>query len=518
MAAGERFADEPELSLGARTARGSVITAAFLAAINVLGLVKIVAAAGFLGASEYGVWGLIAVTTGFILALGAVGVDDKYIQQDHPDQRAAFQIAFTLQCGLALLLAAAIVVAMPLFALAYDQPDVVAPGMALAVALPAAALGTPLWIFWRRMDFLQQRRLQIWDPVVSLVVVVGLAAAGLGVWALVIGTTAGAYAAAFAAWRASPYPLRLRYEPGALREYASFSWPLFVAAVSAVLVALIPSLVASNELGLAAVGAIALATTIAQFVYRVDEVLTQVIYPAICAVRDRVDLLYAAFSRSNRLALLWALPCGAGGALFAGDFVEHVLGEDWRFAVTLVQVLAVTAAINQIGFNWTAFYRALGRTRPIAAGNLVFLAAVCAIAVPLLLAEGVDGYAAGMAVATGVFLAVRLALLARLFPIGRMLVEMAPAFVPALAATGVVLALRVAPGDGRPVWRVVAELVVFGAMTVALTALTQRELMREVLGYLREGGISWRPRRTAASPTTAVRAGPGEPPPGESPG
>ena len=49
--------------------------------------------------------------------------------------------------------------------------------------------------------------------------------------------------------------------------------------------------------------------------------VTQTLYPAICAVKDRPDLLFESFWKSNRLALLWAAPIGAAAALFAGDFV-----------------------------------------------------------------------------------------------------------------------------------------------------------------------------------------------------
>ena len=35
-------------------------------------------------------------------------------------------------------------------------------------------------------------------------------------------------------------------------------------------------------------------------------------------------------------------------------------------AIPLIQAFGLTAALNQIGFNWTAFFRALGDTRPIA--------------------------------------------------------------------------------------------------------------------------------------------------------
>lgn len=481
---GDRFVGVSDLDLASKAARGSIVNGGFLAAINVLGVVKGVAAASFLGASEYGVWGLISVTAGFVLALGAVGIDDKYLQQDRPDQRAAFQVAFTLQCAMVAILGVGIVAAMPVFALLYDQSDIVAPGIVLAVAMPAAALQAPLWIYWRRMDFMRQRTLQIWDPVVSLITVVGLAAAGLGVWALVLGTIAGAYAASIAAVLASPYPLRWRWERGALREYASFSWPLFVGALSMVLIMLVPALVASRVEGLAAVGAIALANIIVQFAYRVDEVLTQVLYPAICSVKDRTDLLLAAFSKSNRLALLWSLPIGAAGALFAEDFVDHVLGAKWSIAVTLIQVLAVTAAVNQIGFNWSAFYRALDRTRPIAVVNFVLLAAVLGVAVPLLASHGLDGYAAGMAVATTLTLGVRFYFVSRLFPL-RHLVHLLRAVLPTVPAVLVVLVVRQVVESGRSPVRALAEVVLFLGVAAAGSLVFERALVRETVGYLR---------------------------------
>src|SRR3712207_7244809 len=48
-----------------------------------------------------------------------------------------------------------------------------------------------------------------------------------------------------------------------------------------------------------------LATTISQFSNRVDDVVTDTLYPAICAVKDRRELLFESFWKSNRLALLW---------------------------------------------------------------------------------------------------------------------------------------------------------------------------------------------------------------------
>jgi O-antigen/teichoic acid export membrane protein len=485
-----RFVGSPTLSLRVRAARGVLVNAGFNIAVQVLTAIQGLALAGLLTVEQYGLWGLITVTLGTLLWLGAVGLDDKYIQQDEPDQTEAFQVAFTLQSALCALFMVVVAVAMPLFALAYDEPELVAPALVLGLAaMPAIALQTPLWVFYRQMDFVRQRRLQLWGPVVSLVLLVPLAIAGFGIWAAVWATLASSWVMAFVAVRASPYPLRLRWRTGAVREYTSFSLPLFVSSSTGVLTAQIPVLVAANSLGLGAIAALTLANTIAVFAYRVDHLVTGTLYPAICAVADRLDLLYETFSKSNRLALMWALPCGAGVVLFAEDFLVLVLGEEWRFATLLVQVAGAAAAVNQIAFNWSAFYRARGQTVPIAIVDATAFAVVMLVGVPLLASDGLTGYAIGIAAATGVGLALRLVYVARLFPALRIAAHVGRAALPTVPAVAAVLLVRLLDGSRTP-GRALAEALLFLVVGAAASIAAERRLLAESLRYLRGRALS----------------------------
>jgi hypothetical protein len=122
-----------------------------------------------------------------------------------------------------------VLAAVPVMALVYGEPSLLAPGLVVSLAVIGAALQTPIWPYYRSMDFLRQRLLQAVDPLVSLVLTVGLAAAGLGYWALVIGVVAGDVRRCGGRGVELPVRLRLRWTPGALRAYASFSWPLLAA-------------------------------------------------------------------------------------------------------------------------------------------------------------------------------------------------------------------------------------------------------------------------------------------------
>lgn len=480
----QRFAGDA-ITLRARTGRGTVINGAFLVGTSGLNLIKGLAVASFLTTTQYGTWGLLLAAFTTILSLGSVGVDDKYVQQDDRDQQRAFEIALTVQSLLGVIFFTAVLVGMPMFALLYGRPEVIAPGMTFALAIPALVLQMPLWAYYRRMDFARQRSLQAIDPIVSIVSVLALAVLGLGVWALVCGELLGTWAATVAIVRCSPYPLRLHWERSAIREYTRFSWPLFVGALSTVLMIQVPITVSSRLLGVAAVGGLALAANISQFTTRVDDVVTQTIYPAICAVKDRTDLLFEAFWKSNRLALLWAAPLGAAAALFASDFVHYTIGEKWRFAVPLIVTFGINAALNQIGFNWTAFFRARGETRPIAVVSAFGLLSALALAVPLLIVDGLVGLGVGLCVATSLTVAVRLWYLRRLFPALPMLGHVIRGISPTLPAAATVLALRALhPGTNTALWAA-GEALTFAAVAIIGTWLSQGKLMRESIGYLR---------------------------------
>lgn len=503
MPAAERFVGEP-IPLRARTARGTVVNGVFLVGTNSLTLIKGLAVASFLTASQYGTWGLLMAAFMTLLTLGSVGVDDKYVQQDDPDQERAFELAFTFQLLLGGVFFVAVLIGMPLFALLYGRPSMIAPGMTFALAIPALALQMPLWVHYRRMDFMRQRRLQAVDPVVSIIAVLGLAIAGLGVWALVCGELLGTWCAALVILRASPYKLRLRWDRDALREYVRFSWPLFVGAISTVLVVQVPVALSSRLLGVAAVGGLALASNISQFTTRVDDVVTQTVYPAICAVKDRRDLLYESFWKSNRLALLWAAPLGAAAALFAGDFVHYVIGEKWRFAVPLIAAFGINAVLNQIAFNWTAFFRARGETRPVATASVVGLVATMAVAVPLLAIDGLTGFGVGMVIATAFSVALRLWYLRRLFQYLPVAGHIARGIGPTVPGVVVVLGLRLLHSGSSSLGWVLAQALIYAVVTIAVTYVSQGRLLRESIGYLRRPGSAGAAVGAAEGPAASV--------------
>ncbi|MDX6678055.1 MAG: polysaccharide transporter, family, partial [Solirubrobacteraceae bacterium] len=449
-----------------RAARGTIDNAIFLTSVNTLALIRGFLVAGFLSTTEYGIWGTVLVVLATLALLRQIGIGDKYIQQDETDQERAFHKAMTFEVGLSVVALVGGLALVPLLAAIFDRSDIVAPALVALLVVPAYALQAPLWIFYREMDFVRQRKLQAVDPVLGFVLAVALLIAGAGYWALIVGIVAGAWAGAFVSLRASPYRLRLAFDRETLRAYASFSWPLLLAGGAAVVVGQGLLIVGEAKLGLGGVGIIALASVISQYSDRADQAITQTIYPTICAVKDRADLLYEAFVKSNRLALMWGAPFGFGLALFAEDLVQFAIGERWRPGIGLMQAIGVAVAIHQIGFNWDAFYRALNRTKPVGVAAGIAIVAFVAIALPLLASDGLRGLALATLLVEGVNFAVRMFYLRRLFPDFRFLRHTVRALLPSAPAVALILALRLAFGEEHALLAALAMFALYVVVTL----------------------------------------------------
>lgn len=487
-------------SLRQHTARGAVINSLFQIGFAGLGLLQKVAVAAFLTASEFGLWGIVVTTLITLAWLKQIGISEKYVQQAEGDQTQAFQKAFTLHLAYTLCFYVVVVLALPLYALIYGRAEIIVPGLIASLVLLGSALQTPIWVAYRQMRFVRQRSLEAVNPIVSTAVMVPLAAVGLGFWSLIIGIVAGSFAGAAVAIITCPYPLAWRFDRKALADYFHFSWPLLASSASSLVVVQGSIIIGNYTVGLAGLGALALASNFAMFADKVDTIIRRTIYPAVCAVRERTTLLFEVFTKSNRVALMWALPFGAGMALFAPDLVEFVLGERWREAGPLLQAFGLIIAFRQVAFNWVSFFSAVGNTRPMAVNGLVQVAAFATVTAPLMFWLGLTGYAIGMATSVGVELVVRSYYLSRLFEGFRILRHILRAVAPSVPAVALILVVRVLSGAERTLGLALAELALYALATAVATYAFERRLVHEMWGYLRRLGrpAGVQPGRVAA--------------------
>lgn len=480
----------PRTELRRRTVRGAMVTGGFLVGIDGLVLAQGLIVTRVLGPRAIGLYGVVSTTVISLIALKRVGIDEAFVQQEEADQEREFQFAFTLELALSVVMALVILAGAPLVAQIYSQHQLLALMASLAYLPIAFALQAPLWIFFRRMDYRRQRSLQAAQPLVSFLVTVPLAlATDLGVWSIIVGQVAGYVVAVGAALVVSPYRLALRWDRAVAARYLRFSAPILLTVLATMLVALGQILAIKLHDGLAAAGYITLAVTLTRYIDRADQIVTATIYPAICAIQNQRRALEELYLKSNRATLMWVLPYAAGIVLFAPDLIKFILGPKWEPAVILLQGLAVTGAITQLGFNWFSFYRAHGDTGPPAVEAATGSAGFFAFAIPGLLLDGFDGFVLGRIGAALLTLVVRGVFIRRLLPDVRYRSVLAPTLVPLAAGAAAALALRWALwGDHRTLLQALAELALFVGVYTTFAVWRERPLVTELLGVLRGGG------------------------------
>jgi drug/metabolite transporter (DMT)-like permease len=153
--------------------------------------------------------------------------------------------------------------------------------------------------------------------------------------------------------------------------------------------------------------------------------------------------------------------------------------------VPLIQIIGVSTAIYQLGFNWSAFHRAIGRTRPQTVYAVVGLVTFLAVPLPLLFARGATAFAWGLFAVNVVAGAMRWAYMKQLIPEVKIASFIGRAVVPPAAAAAPVLLLRQQLNPPHSLGTMMAEIVLFVAVYAGTTFLLERELLREALGYLR---------------------------------
>jgi O-antigen/teichoic acid export membrane protein len=491
-----------------RTVRGVAVTAAFLVLIDGIVLLQGLIVTRLLGPDTIGLYGIVSITVMSLIALKRVGIDEAYVQQESGAE-GEFQRAFTLELGLSSAFGLAICIAAPILAAVYGESELLPLTLATAYLPIAFALQAPMWIFFRRMDYVRQRSLQAIVPLVTFAVTVPLAAVGVGVWSLVIGAAAGNAVGAVAAIAASPFRLALRYDREAARRYLAFSGPVFVSAGALLAVQQGQILSFGVVKGLAGAGFITLAVTLTRYVDRADQIVTAALYPAVCAVQGRTARLTELFEKSNRVTMMWTLPYAIALVLFAPDLVTFVLGHKWEPATILIQGLAGAMGLTQIGFNWFSFFRAHGWTRPPAWEGVVSVAAFGALAVPGLLVWGSGGFVGGRIAAVALTLGVRARFLRRLLPGVRLVPLVMRAARPVALAAAAALALRgITWGGHRGAVEAAFEVGLFAVVYAVAVLRLERPLIHEVRTTWRSPAMATAqaaPRPSCSPPRAASR-------------
>lgn len=428
-----------EQRLGTRTLRGMFWSYGSYIGTRGSSLLATAVLTRLLAPSDFGLVALAGTFMTFLDMLQGLGVGNALVVVKDDDVEAQAETAFAVSSTVGLLLAVITAAISPLAVALFHQPRLYSVMPALGLTFFFYGLGSTHYaLATKRMDFRSRTIAELVDALFRGGVGVTLALAGAGVWALVIGYSAGNIAMDIVLFKLVPWRPRFRPRRRHLRKLLGFGGATTAVGIMAAFLAEFDNLVVGKVLGVTALGYYSIATKLPYlFIISLASVAGDVLFPAFATLEH--DEMGGAFLTALRYTAMVALPLTAIFSVLARPITLAVFGPHWGPAVGAAQVLCLWAVMSPVSMVCGNALKSRGR-----ADIVLYLAIPQAIAIVvgslLFVRDGIVVISWVQAVIAVVAQAFTILLTMRMFslrPRG-VLVSIAP---PLLASAGLALAL-----------------------------------------------------------------------------
>ena len=357
-----------------------------------------IALARLLTPAEFGLVGMIVVFTGFASSLADFGLGASLIQKPSVSQ-AHLTSVFWLNVAAGAFLTLLFCAAAPLIAGFYQEPRLTLLTIAMASTFLLGSLSVvQSAMLSKSIDFRARFRIESVATIVSGSVAIALAWAGTGVWSLAGQAIALAATRTGLLWRSSTWRPTWSFDRAAMAEPLRFA--RHMAAFSTIIYwenniekMVIGRLIGSVPLGVYNVAERLMRTPSTT----ITSTAGAVMFPTLSLMQADIESVRRVYLRSNRLIAAVTFPAMAGLIAVAEPFILVLLGEKWRGAIPLLQLLCL-AGVAQSLYNTSGWiYLSYGRSDlQLRSGIYAFLARIVGMLIGL--RWGVTGIVCGYVV------------------------------------------------------------------------------------------------------------------------
>lgn len=365
-------------------------------------LLVALALARILAPDEYGLAGMALVFGSFILIFSDLALGQAIVQRrtlSAADKATAFWTSVGAGVGFTLV---GIGLSGPV-AEFFGEPRLRPMIMVLSLNFVISSIGTTQSaLLVREMAFRGLEIREIAAAGAGAATAITVALAGGGAWAIISQQLAVSIVSTVLVWMYSSWRPTLHFSTASLRGLAGYTANVLGTNTVTQLRATTDNILIGRFLGTSALGAYALAYNIILVPFnRVAVPVAQVLFPAMSRIQDDPGLVAEYWRRSIRMLGAFAMPALVGLVLVAPDFVPVVLGEKWKDAVPVIQLLAVVGLLQTLQFLNPIVLQALDRTSLLFRWSLAsYAAAVVAFVIGL--HWGIVGVAAAFLVAASI--------------------------------------------------------------------------------------------------------------------
>lgn len=328
-------------------------------------------------------FGLVA-SAGVILLAGQIVADlgiGRAMVQKETLTTLEIRAGFTSSVLLGIVLTTLLIVGAPLVGALFDSPDVVPVTRGLAFVLVATQMGVPAEaLLLRDLRFKVTALVELGAFVTGyLVVGIGLAAAGAGVWSLVGAAVAKALIQGVALLAIVRHPMRPVLAWGPVKRLYAFGSQVSVVAVVEYLSLAVPPTAIGRLQGQFALGQFNQSNRIVELPFvNLSQAMSDVLFPAMSRIKQDRGRVAGAYLTAVRVTGGVLLPTSAGVAVAAPELVAVLLGDQWAPAARVLPILAFHASVLMLSHYAAVVCEALGVLRPKIAIQSVTLALLLA--------------------------------------------------------------------------------------------------------------------------------------------
>jgi O-antigen/teichoic acid export membrane protein len=501
-------ADGKRPSLTAQTASGLRWSYVGTAALLVANLAYIAIISRLLGPVAFGLMALANLVVLFAQYFVRMGIASALVQRP---TLTGDEVRAASTAGLALgaFCFGAVWLLTPLISGLFHQPTLSPVLRVLALSfLPEGWSMTGMGLLRREHRFRELSIITAGTYVLGFLVVgVGLALLGAGVWSLVAGALVSNVSQAVWQYALLRHPVRPPVRLGPYRSICGYGMRLSGAHVMDYAGSNLDTLVVGRFTGTAVLGQYSRGYTLVfqPLGYYLTQALTSVLFSSLSRIQRDTARLRKAFLSVLELGAVVLFPICAGMAVAAPQLVLAVLGPQWNLVAALVPWFAVAggcAVVSRFSQSVAEARADLKASMGVQVVYLVVLASCLALALQFR-SRGVWVFAAAVAAGEMLRHLGYLALMRRL--LGLSAVEVARSYAPAaFASAGVALVIAVVQrllAGSLPSLLVLAAEIAAGALALALCVrfsplpgirreLRMRLTVAGALGTV--GGVRWR--------------------------
>ena len=305
--------------------------------------------ARLLSPADYGLMAMAGIWTGIMSLISEMGMGAAIVQfQELEDDE--LNSCFWLTMSLAALGYLALYFAAPLLETWFSTPMLANVVRVVALTLPLIAIRVvPDGLLRKQLAFDKLSQADLVSTLLTVPVVLGMAWAGGGVWALVAGTLVAPAVQNVVIFRFAKWFPGIRIGGKRFRELMRYSLATLVSRVSWATYQQADIFVLGKVSGDVTLGFYSMAKELAALpVTRISTVVNQLASPVMAELQVNREALRAALLRALRLTMAVSLPLCAGLILEAEDFVRVLLTEKWTPSVPILRILCLYSMLSSV--------------------------------------------------------------------------------------------------------------------------------------------------------------------------